>query len=42
MKKEHLKQIEKREIKKIEPSYFQQMLNQVIPYQGDDDDEEAL
>ena len=39
-RKEHLKQIAKREIKKIEPSYFQQMLNQVIPYQGDDDDEE--
>ena len=40
LRKEHLKQIEKREIKKIEPSYFQQMLSQVIPIQPDDEDEE--
>ena len=39
-RKEHLQQIQKREVKKIEPSYFQQLLNQVIPLQNDDSDEE--
>ena len=35
-----MKKIEQREIKKIEPSYFQYMLNQIFPYQADDDEEE--
>lgn len=39
-RKEHMNQIAKREVKKIEPSYFQQLLNQVIPIQGDEEDEE--
>ena len=39
-RKDHLQQIQKREVKKIEPSYFQQLLNQVIPLQNDDDEEE--
>jgi hypothetical protein len=34
------KKIEQREVKKIEPSYFQQMLNSVFPNQNDDDEEE--
>jgi hypothetical protein len=39
-RKEHLKDIEKRQIKKIEPSYFQQILSSVVPIGGDDDEEE--
>ena len=39
-RKAHLKDIEKREIKKIEPSYFQQMLSNFVPIGGDDDEEE--
>ena len=39
-RKEHLKDIEKRQIKKIEPSYFQQLLSSVVPINNDDDEEE--
>ena len=39
-RKEHYKDIEKRQIKKIEPSYFQQLLSSVVPMGGDDDEEE--
>lgn len=39
-RQEHLKEIQKREIKKIEPSYFQKMLNQLVPLQNEDEDEE--
>ncbi len=39
-RKEHYKDIEKRQIKKIEPSYFQQILSSVVPIGGDDDEEE--
>ena len=39
-RKEHLQDIEKRQIKKIEPSYFQQLLSSVVPMGGDDDEEE--
>ena len=39
-RKEHLKDIEKRQIKKIEPSYFQQILSSVVPIGADDDEEE--
>ena len=39
-RKAHLKEIEKREVKKIEPSYFQQMLSSFVPIGGDDDEEE--
>ena len=36
----HLKEIEKRQVKKIEPSYFQQLLSSVVPIGGDDEEEE--
>ena len=39
-RKEHYKDIEKRQVKKIEPSYFQQLLSSVVPIGGDDDEEE--
>ena len=39
-RKEHYKQIEKREVKKIEPSYFQKLMSSVMPIGEDDDDEE--
>ena len=39
-RKEHYKDIEKRQIKKIEPSYFQQLLSSVVPIGGEDDEEE--
>ena len=39
-RKAHLKEIEKRQIKKIEPSYFQQLLSTVMPIGGDDEEEE--
>ena len=39
-RKEHLDDIEKRKIKKIEPSYFHQILSGVVPMGGDDDEEE--
>ena len=39
-RKAHLKEIEKRRIKKIEPSYFQQLLSTVMPIGGDDEEEE--
>jgi hypothetical protein len=39
-RKEHYKDIEKRQVKKIEPSYFQQLLSTVVPIGGDDDEEE--
>ena len=39
-RKEHYKDIEKRQIKKIEPSYFQQILSSVVPIGADDDEEE--
>ena len=37
---EHLKEIEKRQIKKIEPSFMQQLLSNVVPIANDDDEEE--
>ena len=36
----HLKDIEKRQIKKIEPSFMQQLLSSVVPIGNDDDEEE--
>ena len=39
-RKEHLDDIEKRKIKKIEPSYFQQLLSSVVPIANDEDEEE--
>ena len=39
-RKEHYKDIEKRQVKKIEPSYFQQLLSSVVPIGGDEDEEE--
>ena len=39
-RKEHYKDLEKRQIKKIEPSFFQQILSSVVPIGGDDDEEE--
>ena len=36
----HLKDIEKREIKKIEPSFTQRMLSGLVPTAADDEDEE--
>ena len=39
-RKEHYKDLEKRQIKKIEPSYFQTLLNGVLPIGGDEDEEE--
>ena len=39
-RKEHMKQIEKRQVKKIEPSYFQQMISSMVPTANDDDEEE--
>jgi hypothetical protein len=39
-RKEHYKDIEKRQVKKIEPSYFQQLLSSVVPIAGDDEEEE--
>ena len=39
-RKQHLQEIEKRQVKKIEPSYFQQLLNSVVPLAADDDEEE--
>ena len=39
-RKEQLKQIKTREVKKIEPSYFQQILSNVVPINDDDDEEE--
>ncbi len=37
---EHLKDIEKRQIKKIEPSFMQQLLSNVVPIANDEDEEE--
>ena len=39
-RKEHLDDIEKRKVKKIEPSYFQQLLSSVVPMGNDEDEEE--
>ena len=39
-RKEQLKQIKTREVKKIEPSYFQQILSNVVPINDDDEEEE--
>ncbi|MCQ2816945.1 MAG: DnaJ domain-containing protein, partial [archaeon] len=39
-RKAHLAEIKKREVKKIEPSFFQSMLNQVVPINNDEDEEE--
>ena len=39
-RKEHLDEIEKRKVKKIEPSYFQQLLSSVVPMGNDEDEEE--
>ena len=39
-RKAHLKDIEKRQVKKIEPSYFQQILGSVVPLGGDEEEEE--
>ena len=39
-RKEHLDDIEKRKIKKIEPSYFQQLLSSVVPVGNDEEEEE--
>ena len=37
---EHLKDIEKRQIKKIEPSFMQQLLSNIVPIANDEDEEE--
>ena len=39
-RKEHLDDIEKRKVKKIEPSYFQQLLSSVVPMGNDEEEEE--
>ena len=39
-RKQHYKDLEKRQIKKIEPSFFQQLLSSVVPIGGDDDEQE--
>lgn len=37
---EFIKSIEKREPKKLEPSYFQQMINEVFPVEDEEEEEE--
>ena len=39
-RKEQLKQIKSREVKKIEATYFQKLLNQVVGINAEDDEEE--
>ena len=39
-RKVHLDDIEKRKVKKIEPSYFQQLLSSVVPMGNDEEEEE--
>jgi len=39
-RKEFIRAIEKREVKKLEPSLFQQMINSMLPVQEEDEEEE--